>query len=126
MWQYIVAHWRGRLGLLKSCFVNGIAVYLVLLLGGAGLGMLLKSVVGASRFDILAESRVAVFGVFAVFALWLVWAGVGIFRCGTRNAIDRSNTTVRRIGGAAAVAAALFAAFLTAKDVYYLFIRPFF
>jgi hypothetical protein len=126
MWHYIVAHWRGRLGLLRSCFVNGIAVYLALLLGGAGLGMFLKSVIGASRFDMLVGSPVAVFGVLAVFAVWLLWAGVGIFRCGTRNAIDRSNTMTRRMGGVVAVATALFVAFLTAKDMYYLFIKPFF
>lgn len=126
MRKYILAHWRGELGLLRSCFVNGVAVYLVLILGGAGLGMLLKSVVGASRFDMLAGTPVTVFGVLAVFVLWLLWAVVGILRCGTRNAIDRSNTTARRIGGTAAVAATLFLAFLTAKDVYHLFIRPFF
>jgi hypothetical protein len=91
MWmrKYILAHWRGELGLLRSWLVNGVAVYLVLILGGAGLGMLLKSVVGASRFDMLAGSPVAVFGVLAVFVLWLLWAVVGILRCGTA----RSNGT---------------------------------
>jgi hypothetical protein len=122
MWNYIVDHWRGRFGLLRSSLLNGVAIYLVLTLGGAGVGMLLKSVVGASRFDMLAGSPVAVFGVLAVFILWLLWAVVGVFRCGVRNAFDTANTKARRIGGVAAIAGVVLVVSLTAKDVYHLFL----
>jgi hypothetical protein len=64
-----------------------------------------------------ANSPLLVYTGAAVFLLWGIWAAVGIFRCGARNAFDKTNTTGRRIGGVAAVAGVVLVASLAAKDV---------
>jgi hypothetical protein len=109
MWNYIVAHWRGRLGLLKSCLLNGVGVYCLL--------VLVSMIIGGR----VAQSWTLAYAVLGVFVLWGIWAGVGIFRCGARNAFDSTNTKIRRIGGVAAIAGVVLVASFMAKDVYYLF-----
>jgi hypothetical protein len=116
MWNYIVAHWSGRLGLLRSCLLNGAAVYCLLLLVSWAIAT--SAAVGSSPMFVYAVA--------GVFVLWGIWAGVGIFRCGGRNAFDSTNTTIRRIGGVAAIAGVVLVAWFMAKDVYYLFVRPLF
>ena len=112
MSDYLVAHWRGQLALLRSCFPNGVAVYALLV----AVSMVL-SIAAAS-------SQAAVHVFFVIFVLWVIWAGVGIIRCGARNARDRTNTIVRRIGGLVAVIGALVTAWMMATDVYHLAVRP--
>jgi hypothetical protein len=116
MWNYIVAHWRGRLGLVRSSLLNGVAIYWLLIL----LIFIITSTIGG------ADSPLFVYTGAGVFLLWGIWAGVGIFRCGARNAFDKTNSTGRRIGGVVAVAGAVLVASFMAKDLYHLFIRPLF
>jgi hypothetical protein len=89
MWDYIVAHWNGRLGLLRSCLLNGVAVYLLLLLVSWAIAT--SAAVGSSL--------VFAYAVAGVFLIWGIWAGVGIFRCGGRNAFTNTSSTARRGGG---------------------------
>jgi cation transporter-like permease len=101
--KYAVAHWCGRLSLLKSALVNGVAMYFVLVLGFVGL----------SRW-------INIYAGMAVFLLWSIWAAVGIFRCGLRNALNPANGTVSRIGGAVAIVGVLCVVFFTVKDLVHL------
>ncbi len=66
------------------------------------------------------------YAVAGVFLIWGIWAGVGIFRCGGRNAFTSTSSTARRIGGVAAIAGVVLVAFFMAKDTYYLFVKPLF
>jgi hypothetical protein len=60
MWNYIVAHWSGRLGLLRSCLLNGAAVYCLLLL--------VSWAIAASAA--VGSSPMFVYAVAGVFVLW--------------------------------------------------------
>jgi hypothetical protein len=115
MQKYMLAHWRGELGLLQSCLLNGVAVYCLLL-------VLVFVIIKSGG----ADSQILVYAGAGVFLLWGIWAVVGIFRCGARNAFDRANTKIRRIGGAAAIAGVVVVAWFMAKDVYHLFVKPLF
>ena len=119
MWNYIVAHWNGRLGLLRSCLLNGVAVYLLLLL-------VLWAIATSAAVGSSPVSPVFAYAVAGVFLIWGIWAGVGIFRCGGRNAFNSTSSTARRIGGVAAIAGVVLFAFFMAKDTYYLFVKPLF
>ena len=103
MANFIVAHWRGQLGLLRSCFINGVVGYLLLVVASGILGR------AYSEGPALVNGALLYGGLIA-FILWSIWALVGIFRCGARNAFDRTNGIARRIGGVAAIAGALLAA----------------
>jgi len=107
MANYIVAHWRGQLGLLKSCFVNGIAGYLLLVVATA---ILSRAAVEEPALSYGVLRAASLYGGLLAFIVWSIWALVGIFRCGARNAFDSTNTTAKRVGGAAAIAGALLAA----------------
>jgi hypothetical protein len=115
MWNYIVAHWGGRLGLLRSCLLNGVAVYCLLV-------FLSMVIVGS----VTGLSPILAYGVGGLFVIWGIWAGVDIFRCGGRNAFDSTSSTARRIGGVAAIVGVVLFAFFMAKDTYYLFVKPLF
>ena len=90
MWDYIKAHWQGRLGLLRSCLLNGLAGYLLVLTVG-----LIPAWFGFVDMGLLVYAGLIV--------LWWIWAGVGIVRCGGRYAFNKENTLVRRFGGVAAI-----------------------
>ena len=107
MANYIVAHWRGQLGLLKSCFVNGIAGYLLLVVATA---ILSRAAVEGPALSYGVLRAASLYGGLLAFIVWSIWALVGIFRCGARNAFDSTNTTAKRVGGAAAIAGPLLAA----------------
>jgi len=111
MWTYIVAHWRGRLGLLRSALLNGVAAYF----------LLVATVLMVSR---VSNSQILAYGMAGVFVLWIIWAGVGILRCGTSNAFDNTKPMARRIGGLAAIAGVVVVAFFMARDVYYSILMP--
>jgi mannose/fructose/N-acetylgalactosamine-specific phosphotransferase system component IID len=99
IWNYIVAHWRGRLGLLRSSLLNGVVVYCLLV------------------FIIVSSGKAFFYTGATVFLLWWIWASVGIFRCGGRYTFDRANTTVRRIEGVAAIAGVVIVGAYMARDV---------
>jgi hypothetical protein len=84
--EYIVAHWRGHLGLLQSAQLNGLVIYFVLIF--------VSSIPIAS-----VQSYLFRYALLGVFLLWGIWAGVGILRCGARNAIDKANTKGGELAG---------------------------
>ena len=103
-------------GLLRSCLLNGVAVYFLLLLVSWAI----------ATSTAVESSPMFAYAVGGVFVLWGIWAGVGIFRCGGRNAFDSTNTTIGRLGGVAVIAGVVFVAWFMAKDMYYLFVKPLF
>jgi hypothetical protein len=113
IWNYIVAHWRGRLGLLRSALLNGVIAYFILVAIALTVGR-------------VSDSQILIYGVKGVFVLWAIWAGVGILRCGARNAFDTANTKARRIGGVAAIVGVVLVASFMGRDVYHLFLKPLF
>jgi hypothetical protein len=115
MWNYIIAHWRGRLGLLQSLLLNGVVGYFVII---ALLWGISATPAGSSRISVYAWAVVLV--------LWSIWALVGIFRCGGRNAFGDPSSKVRRVGGVVAIVGAVLVGFFTAKDIYFLFVKPLF
>ena len=88
--KYLLAHWRGEHGLLRSSLLNGALIYIIIFVALASLG------------QIMNNSSFTFTGV-AIFLLWSVWASVGIFRCGIRNIFDLGRKTSSRIGGAVAI-----------------------
>jgi len=61
--DYVLAHWRGRLSLARSFWINGVAGYLVILALLLGTTSVLPVLVGI-----------------AIFGLFFVWSTVGIAR----------------------------------------------
>jgi hypothetical protein len=114
MWNYIVAHWQGRLGLLRSFLLNGVMILVLLFIAAAALSF------GAS------DSQIVICAWAGMFVVWAIWACVGVFRCGARNVFDRTNGKARRIGALIAMLSVVVFAWFTGKDVYYLFVRPIF
>ena len=108
--NYLVAHWRGELGLLKSIFANGVAGYFLLIL----LGLIFQTAAG--------PTPLLFYGFLGCFLLWASWAYVGIFRCGKRYALDRTKSLSRRISGVAVALGSLIVGSLffavTANDIY--------
>ena len=108
--NYLVAHWRGELGLLKSLFANGVAGYFLLIL----LGLIFQTATG--------PTPLLFYGFLGCFLLWASWAYVGIFRCGKRYALDRTKSLSRRISGVAVATGSLIVGSLffavTANDMY--------
>ena len=102
--SYALTHWRGQQGLAGSALLNGLLAYVIL-------------VVALSSLGTVTSSPTLVFGGLAVFLVWLVWAGVGIFRCGTRNALDRNNKVFSRIGGVIAISTTILVAYFSIADL---------
>src|SRR5689334_12923459 len=97
--RYVVANWRGELGLAATCLVNGVIGYF------------------------LAVAAVTVLGapLLVLFIAWFIWAGVGVFRTGTKAAFTPGNAPIRRIAGALALTGLLVVAAISARDVWALF-----
>jgi hypothetical protein len=77
--KYILAHWRGEQGLLRSTLLNSVIIYFVLVLGLVVMGK-------------VTNNQISVFTGLAVCLLFLIWAFVGMLRCGTRYAFDKAMT----------------------------------
>jgi hypothetical protein len=115
MWTYILAHWRGQLGLLRSYLLNGVAIFVVLLL------------VSAAALEFLPRSgpeQIFIYAWLVLFTVWAVWACVGIFRCGVRYTFARQNGIVRRLGGLIAMATVIVYVWFVSQDLYHLFLMP--
>jgi hypothetical protein len=119
-WNYILAHWRGEQGLLKSCLLNGFIFPSVAVIAVVYAGLVAEAEYFAWRFvshrELVANpTKAGAYGATACFLTSLpvcLWAVVGVFRCGLRNVRNSANTTNRRIGGAIAL---LFGLWLTAS-----------
>jgi hypothetical protein len=101
--RYIVAHWRGELGIVQSSPLNGVALFLVLALMGV-------FIVPATIIGLLGSASALwtiVFGLLGFFVLCMGWSIVGIFRCGLRYSFDEGNGLAHRIFGSAVAVAAL-------------------
>lgn len=113
MWNYVVTHWQGKLGLVKSFFQNGLtalilffAVAVALIIGG------------------LPDSQ-PVNDIWLVLMLvWATWACVGAFRYRLYYALERVHGKVRRVGGVLVMVIVVVFAWFTAQDLYHLFIYP--
>jgi hypothetical protein len=110
MWKFIIKHWRGELGLRASALLGLLApipmrivaaivaislVMLVIGFGGPAANMLL------ARKHLAYTSSYTMMGILAIEGIWLI---VGIFRSGTRNAANESNTKSQRLAGVATAA----------------------
>ena len=115
MWNYIVAHWQGKLGLAKSFLLNGVLILVLLFAVAAAL-----SVAG------LGGSQPAMYTYMVIFFVWAVWAGVGSFRSGLRNALDRMNGKLRRVGGVLVMGIVLLTAWGMGNDFYHMLVYPLF
>jgi hypothetical protein len=104
--EYILAHWRGHLGLARSSLLNGLTIYLLLVVGLVVLGSIAQ-----------VQSQIITFGLLVIFLIWAIWAGVGIVRCGIRYAFNRGNSTSYRLAGIAAIIGVAIVAALNANDV---------
>jgi peptidoglycan/LPS O-acetylase OafA/YrhL len=105
--HYVVTHWRGEQGLLRSTLFNGVLSYAVVVLGVVGLGAL---------FD----NRIGAWCGLATFSIWLVWAVVGIFRCGLRNVMHSGGKITSRIGGLLAIVGMCAFSYFSAEDLIHL------
>lgn len=123
MRRYIIAHWRGELGLARSFILNGIVLYLLLVVGGGAVGLFIEHL-SPRTFGILNGSQPVVFALLAAFMACMVWACVGILRCGVRYVFDRSKLPAYRLGGMIAVVGVLLVAYFTAEDLYNLILKP--
>ena len=81
MWSYVVTHWRGKLSLGISFFLNALLAYVILV----------SLIMGLDR---LVPGGFPVWLGMTIFALWFVWAIVGTVRCALRAL--RENTYGRR------------------------------
>jgi hypothetical protein len=115
MWNYIIAHWRGRLGLLQSVLLNGVAGYFLII-----------ALLWAISATPARSSQISVYAWAVVLVLWSIWALVGIFRCGGRNAFGDLSSKARRVAGMVAIVGAVLVGFFTAKDIYHMFVKPLF
>src|SRR5262245_32784178 len=117
MWNYLAAHWQGRLGLTKSFFVNGVLIFVL---------FYAMAIAAASGLPAtLGNSRLTIFTWLGVLLVWATWACVGAFRCGLRYALDQ-NGKVQRVGGVLVIAGVVVFAWFTGHDLYYLLVRPLF
>ena len=104
MCDYLLAHWQGEQGLLRSLALNGALLYIVLV-------VVLLLVEQAANNNVV----VTYIGL-GIFLLWLVWAVVGIFRCAARYALDRGNPAGSRIGGVIVIVGAVVVVVLMIRD----------
>lgn len=91
MWGYVLTHWQGRQSLPRSALINGLLLYLLLVLGLVVIGQLSNN-----------NQVVITLGFFG-FLLWMIWALVGVFRCGIRVTLDRGKPARARVGGTVAI-----------------------
>jgi hypothetical protein len=105
VWNYIIGHWRGRLGLIKSSLINGI--------GGFSL-LCIVSLIVDHGFGFIPYTMIG------LFLVWSIWACVGIFRCGARYAADNSKSIIVRGTGIISMSVIVVIAWFLAKDFYHL------
>jgi hypothetical protein len=115
MWNYISAHWQGRLGLSKSFFLNGVLVLFFFF-----------AIAAALSFGRLRDSQLTIYVWAVLLLVWAIWACVGVFRCGLRNAFNGMNGKARRAGGIFVLAIVVVFAWFTGNDLYHLFVYPLF
>ena len=115
MWNYISAHWQGKLGLAKSFFLNGFLILALFL-----------AVVPVLIFAGLRDSRLSIYIWVVLFLIWAIWACVGAFRSGLRNALDGMNGKARRAAGVLVMAIVVVFVWFTGNDLYHMFIYPLF
>jgi hypothetical protein len=105
--SYILTHWRGEQGLLRSTMLNGVLAYLVMITVLVSLGTAINLSGG-------------IYVGLGAFVIWEVWAAVGIFRCGIRNVLERNRGVIPRIGGVLAILGVVAVVFYTADDMKHL------
>jgi hypothetical protein len=103
--NYIVMHWRGQQGLLRSVLLNGVLTYLVMVALLVSLGTAFKPSGG-------------IFVGLGLFLIWEVWAAVGIFHCAMRYAFDRDRGTVERVGGLISILGVAAVAYFSSVDMW--------
>jgi hypothetical protein len=108
--KYIVAHWRGQQGLIRTCLLNGIALsILIVVVTSVGViaGSYITVMMGGVRGTEEQMADAMVFRSELVFVpLVLIirtWQCVGTFRCGLRNLCGRTNPIAMKFGGVAAL-----------------------
>ena len=102
--SYLLEHWRGEHGLLRSCLFNGLILNFLILGGEIGI-LALYVVMSGGQLQQPQEYYHSVGLTWE--AVWVcvgIWACVGIFRCGVRHARDRTNTNIHRVKGVMAIA----------------------
>jgi hypothetical protein len=80
--------------------------------------MLLVAAIGAS-FNVTGA---AVYAALLVFTVLIIWACVGIARSAGRLVLNRSASFARRIAAGLAIMGVLVVLFLTAQDIWHLFL----
>jgi hypothetical protein len=90
--KYLVAHWQGRHGLLRSTLINGVISYVILIIALVTFGQIWQ---GPTDDHPVAP----VIGMMGVLLLWTVWVFVGIVRSAL-NALGQGKPVFLKIGGA--------------------------
>lgn len=118
MFHYIQNQWRGKLGLLKSCIINGVAIPFVIAVGGGFILGFGSSLLGsnAAAVDYIAN------GIVYLCLLVEVWICVGCFRCGLRHVSDHEREA-NKVGGVLAILWAVLIAFLLACVTFHLWLH---
>jgi hypothetical protein len=115
MWKYIVAHWRGEQGLLKSCLLNGVVGYLILACTYMGVFFTVVFAT-ANRWSSDDPGRVYDHSWTVISLIYMLWACVGIIRCGSRYLLEPGADRTRRIQGIVGITwAAAIAVYTIAK-----------
>lgn len=107
MLHYILTHWQGKLSLPRSV-LNALLLYVLM-----AFGLYVADSLSNSNQVVL---KLAIYA----FGLWMLGALFGIFRCGTRVALDRGKQTWARIGGTVAIVGVLVATAATINDLIHL------
>jgi hypothetical protein len=111
MTRYVTSHWHGKHSLAKSVFVNGLAAYVILVVGFVSIGQFVRS----QLFVIVG---------LLVFLLWSVWATVGILRCAMKTTVRSDATLLSRLFGILAVICVIVATVYAALDLWSLYLSP--
>ena len=102
---YLVAHWRGELSLAKSALLNGVLLYVTLIIVVVGLP------------DVTGIQALGFVGM-AVFAAWYIWAMVGIVRCSIKAVSSGDSSKIRRTFGVLTLIGCAAVLVFTVKDLY--------
>jgi hypothetical protein len=86
---YFKSHWRGEHSLARSFFVNGVLVYLVIVVVVVGLGTLVESHVNEK------QNQLSVMVGMSMFALVMLWSFVGNVRAAV-GVIRAPNSFIRK------------------------------
>lgn len=113
MKRYIISHWRGEFGILKSFLLNGIAMYFGIIV--------IFSFVYAVFIPLLHNNKLSINVIISLFLIFITWSLVGITRSGIKHATKSGNSAILRISGVASILFSLLIIFLTLKDVMILF-----